>query len=299
MVKNNPDNHNDLTNQWPESHTALDALESYVSMKITSQANTTTNETAPDVDDNTSQQSHNPQTLPSMVTPSLGTSAKWDAFYLDHVKFLQEWYPDLLTMNTMVPMDDYLTDCHKQPICTDCPSASSTSDNHFQNTANIAMADDAEVLSTSQPSVKCNHYAVQNTNDNQLQLQHHPTPTQQSPKIYCAPPTVNYCPVAKIATVCLATESANQTNDNQLLGLLPLWSNKIQADIQNQTLQKILALLDELNVLIICLLQQVSRPAPSNSPLCDLQDPLTQFNQPATITRLHKTSLCNPLPPGQ
>jgi len=81
--------------------------------------------------------------------------------------FLQEWYLDLLTMNTIIPADDYLDDGLKQPMCTDHSSASSTSDNQYWNTANIAMANDAEVLNTSQPSVKySNHSVVQSTNDN-------------------------------------------------------------------------------------------------------------------------------------
>jgi len=177
-------------------------------------------------------------------------------------------------------------------MCTNQLSARSTPDNQVWNLCNIATASADEV----NPSIHgSKSYTAHHATHNQPPQQQRPISTQQPHSIYCAHPPVHSSPLpppipTKIASVCQAIGSHTKCTAAPIMCMLPPSTSQITTDSQTQTMHKILALLDELNELILCLIQLISRPDPSNEPPRHTTALLNISPQPDTTPHLNQTS---------
>jgi len=89
----------------------------------------------------------------------------------------------------------------------------------------------------------------------------------------------------------------NQSTTKPIMSSLPPLTRQSTTDSQTQIMHKILALLDKLQELFLCLLQLVSSNGLHIILQCQTTDPLTHLTQPNTIQPLYQTSLTLPVKP--
>ncbi len=91
METHHPATPNDLMRPWNALHTALDKLDNTVTTSPTPHDNTPMKETALDNADHADWWPPSQQTLMAIFTPPLCIPDEWDAFYNEHIKFLQDF----------------------------------------------------------------------------------------------------------------------------------------------------------------------------------------------------------------